>query len=78
MGGLNYYFKAGALDQDRYLLSTTDLTASADVYFEVVDGGYNIYFMDGETKTYSYLENAEPNEGEKYYFVSYNSVVALS
>jgi hypothetical protein len=31
MGGLNYYFKAGALDQDRYLLSTTDLTASADV-----------------------------------------------
>ena len=52
MGGMNYYFKAGALDQDRYLLSTTDLTASADVYFEVVDGGYNIYFMDGETKTY--------------------------
>ena len=52
MGGMNYYFKAGALDQDRYLLSTTDLAASADIFFEVVDGGYNIYFMDGETKTY--------------------------
>ena len=52
MGGMNYYFKVGALDQDRYLLSTTDLDASADIFFEVVDGGYNIYFMDGETKTY--------------------------
>lgn len=52
VGGVNYYFMVGALDQDRYLLTTTDVAASTDIYFEVVDGGYNIYYMDGTTKTY--------------------------
>ena len=49
IGGSIYYFKAGALDQDRWLLSTTELAESTDIFFEVVDGGYHIYFMDGTT-----------------------------
>ena len=50
IGGLNYYF-AGSMSGD-YLATTTDVAAAADIYFEVVDGGYHIYFMNGETKTY--------------------------
>ncbi len=50
IGGMNYYF-TGEMSGD-YLATTTDVTASADIYFEVVDGGYHIYFMNGDTKTY--------------------------
>lgn len=50
IGGLNYYF-AGSMSGD-YLATTTDVAAAADIYFEVVDGGYHIYFMNSETKTY--------------------------
>ena len=52
IGAMKYYFKVGALDQDRYLLTTTVVSEAADIFFETVDGGYHIYFMDGETKTY--------------------------
>ena len=52
VGGVHHYFKVGALDQDRYLLTTTNVAESTDIFFEVVDGGYHIYYMDGESKTY--------------------------
>ncbi len=45
-----YYF-AGVMDG--YYLGTKDAQASAvKVYIEATDGGYHLYFMVGETKTY--------------------------
>lgn len=44
------YF-AGSMSGD-YLATTTDSAAAVAIYFEEVTGGYHIYFMDGETKTY--------------------------
>ncbi len=44
------YF-AGSISGN-YLATTTDATASVAIYFEEVTGGYHIFFMDGETKTY--------------------------
>ena len=47
------YFK-GSLDAEKgtYLNTTTDANESVKIYFEVVTGGYNIYFMNGDVKTY--------------------------
>ena len=47
------YF-AGSLDSEKgtYLATTADADASVKIFFEVVDGGYNIYFMNGDVKTY--------------------------
>ena len=47
------YFN-GSLDAEKssYLDTTTDANASVVIYFEVVSGGYNIYFMNGDVKTY--------------------------
>ena len=44
------YF-AGSMSGD-YLATTTDASAAVAIYFEEVTGGYHIFFMDGETKTY--------------------------
>ena len=44
------YF-AGAMDGYYYAM-TEDESAAVDVYVEAVEGGYHLYFMDGETKTY--------------------------
>ena len=44
------YF-AGSISGN-YLSTTTDASAAVAIYFEEVTGGYHIYFMDGETKTY--------------------------
>ena len=47
------YFN-GALDASKgtYLDTTTDASASVKIYFEEVTGGYNIFFMNGDVKTY--------------------------
>ena len=47
------YFN-GALDAAKgtYLDTTADAAASVKIYFEEVSGGYHIFFMNGETKTY--------------------------
>ena len=37
--------------------------------------GTYVAVTDGETTEYSYMQGGEPNENEKYYFVSYNDVV---
>ena len=44
------YF-AGSISGN-YLATTTDASAAVAIYFEEVTGGYHIFFMDGETKTY--------------------------
>ena len=45
-----------------YLATTQDITKAADVFVEEVEGGYRLYFMDGETKTY--LDIYEYTEGK--------------
>ncbi len=44
------YF-AGSMSGD-YLATTTDAAASVKIFFEEVTGGYHIYFMNGDVKTY--------------------------
>ena len=63
--GKTLYF-AGTMDSEKgtYLATTEDKSAAVDIYFEVVDGGYHIYFMNGNTKTYV---DAEPYLKDKGY-----------
>lgn len=51
------YFN-GSLDaaKSSYLDTTDDLSAAVNIYFEVVEGGYNIYFNNGDVKTYVNIE----------------------
>ena len=52
MNGNVLYFSGVTADKT-YRLATTDSAADAvDVYLEEVSGGYRLYFMDGQTKTY--------------------------
>ena len=44
------YF-SGSMSGD-YLATTTNKDAAVKIFFEVVDGGYHIYFMDNGVKTY--------------------------
>ena len=37
--------------------------------------GAYVAVTDGETTEYSYMQGGEPNENEKYCFVSYNDIV---
>ena len=46
-----FFYFTGAID-GRYLSTTEDVGAAADVYLEEAEGGYYLYFMDGDTKTY--------------------------
>ena len=48
--GKTLYF-AGSMDGD-YLATTDDIALAVDIFFENTDGGYHIYFMNGDTKTY--------------------------
>ncbi len=45
-----------------YLATTENAIAAEDVYVETVDGGYRLYFMAGETKTY--IDIYEYKEGK--------------
>ena len=49
-----------------YLDSTTDATKGVNVRLEAVEGGYHIYFMNGETKTYIDIveRSGEENKGK--------------
>ncbi len=58
-----YYFKAGALDKGQFLPTTTIFDQATDIFFEVVDGGYHIYYMDGENKTYINAEGYKKSSG---------------
>ena len=44
------YF-AGAMEGN-YLATTSDYREAVEVFVEVVEGGYRLYFKEGETKTY--------------------------
>lgn len=67
--GKTLYF-AGTLDASKgtYLATTEDAAAATVIYFETTTGGYHIYFMNGETKTYinndPYLKSG--NNGNQY------------
>ena len=45
-----------------YLATTTNAAAAVDVFVETVEGGYRLYFMAGETKTY--IDIYEYNTGK--------------
>ena len=40
---------------DGYYYATGDYNAAVDVYIEEADGGFNMYFLEGETKKYLYV-----------------------
>ena len=40
--------------------------------------GKFFYVKDGEKTTYSYMQGFEPNEGEKYFFVSYDEASKIN
>ena len=54
-------FFAGAMSGN-YLAATTDPSQAAAVTVEEVEGGYRLFFMDGETKTY--IDIHEYQEGK--------------
>ena len=54
------YF-SGAMSGN-YLATTTNAAAAVDVFVEAVEGGYRLYFMAGETKTY--IDLHEYKEGK--------------
>jgi len=53
------YFKGemGTGSSQYYFATTEDIAEAIDLYFEKVDGGYNIYFKTGETKNYLSVVN---------------------
>ena len=57
------YF-TGAMDG--YYLATGNLDAAVDMYLEEVEGGYAIYFMNGETKNYLYAEISGTHKNIKF------------
>ncbi len=57
--GKTLYFN-GEASGDRYLGTTEKADKAADVYLEAVEGGFKLYFMNGEEKTYIEIgENAD-------------------
>ncbi|MBO4873636.1 MAG: hypothetical protein J5496_09550 [Lachnospiraceae bacterium] len=51
LAGGTFYFD-GEASGDRYLSSTDKLSKAVDVFLEAVEGGFKLYFMNGEEKTY--------------------------
>ncbi len=50
--GTIYYFTGKTADKSYYLATTTDPAYAIDVKLEAANGGYRLYFMNGNTKTY--------------------------
>ncbi len=48
-----------------YLAASTSLLDAVDVYIEETEGGYHMYFMDGETKKYINITTYEKDDGSK-------------
>lgn len=49
--GKTLYF-TGEISGDHFLAMSEDVANAVDVYAEIVDGGYKLYFKNGDTKTY--------------------------
>ena len=60
--GNTLYF-AGGVDNGR-LVVTDDIANAINLHAEIVEGGYNVYYLDGETKVYPEIsvENGENHE----------------
>ena len=79
------YFVGTTANKDYYMSTSENINDAIDVYFEEVEGGYRIYFMVGETKTYldAYVSgtyyNARLTDAPTAVFVvdaEYNTLVA--
>ena len=64
---------------DNYVAVEFKITGFTDTYkdLKLAMGAY-VITSDGESAEYSYLQGDTPNEGEKYFFVSYNDVAKKS
>lgn len=67
--GSNTYYFTGAM-AGNFGATSTDINDAVTVYLESVSGGYQLYFKDGSTKTYIYLEEYIPS-GSKFYKASF-------
>ena len=56
------YYLAGGMAQTYYLATTDDINAALDVYLEEANGGYYLYVLNGETK--SYINMVVSDDGE--------------
>ena len=67
--GKNYYLKGG-IANDYYMATTTKVEEAVDVYVEIVEGGYKIYYLDpnaGNAKTYLSMEKVvSPKDGSTH------------
>jgi hypothetical protein len=59
------YYLAGGMS-GFYMATTTDPVAGIDVYVEQAEGGYYLYFMNGETKNYIYAEKSGSHNNIKF------------
>ena len=50
--GKTLYFAGSTANKEYFLSTTEDINAATDVYLEETNGGYYLYFMDGNSKTY--------------------------
>jgi hypothetical protein len=62
--GAKYYF-TGAMS-GYYFATNTDVSKAVDVYLEDAEGGYYLYFMNGETKNYIYAEKSGSHNNIKF------------
>ena len=61
-----------------YYNTTTDFNEAIDVYVEVVEGGYKLYTMVGEDKTYLSIEGvgaADSSDGKEHVNIIYSTTV---
>ena len=61
-----YYFKGSMSGYYFATSNMNDISTAVDVYAEEVEGGYNLYFMSGETKNYIYIEISGTHTNIKY------------
>ncbi len=76
MGNTNYYFNGQT--SGYYIVTDQDDQASVDVYMEQVSGGYTIYFMDGNTKTYINVTSRSSSSGTVYLSTTSPTVYKLN
>ncbi|MBQ4509948.1 MAG: hypothetical protein II984_04425, partial [Clostridia bacterium] len=67
------------VSSNNYVAVEFKITGFTDEYKDLkLAMGVYVITTDDEGSEYSYLQGGEPNEGEKYFFVSYNDVAKKS
>ncbi len=66
--GKTLYF-AGGIDNAR-LVVTDDIANAVNLHAEIVEGGYNVYYLDGENKIYPEINVANGENHEKRIYLN--------